>query len=466
MKLIKRTKDCFSSLVFRFCVCIGIASFCSLTQAAGWRNDGTGSFPAATVPLQWSEEKNVIWKTPLSRWGNASPILVDDRIFICAEPTTLICLRADNGEILWQKTNHYFETLSPGDAAKAKGRVKQADSLKKQLKTLEEKLAELKKLTEAKPQDTALAKRIEKQNEQIKSHKAKIKGVAAYRLPKAHGTNGYSSPTPTFDGKYVYVLFGTGTAACYDMQGNRKWVKFVNAPSDGWGHSASPLLVGDKLVVHIGKKVSALDRQTGQIIWTAESKPKWGSPVAVQLDDGPVVITPSGTVLRASDGQILASKIANLEYATPVFRQGILYFIEHGGKALRMPSKAGESFNAEVLWETKPKKDRYYASPIVYDGLIYAVTRASVFSAIDAKTGQVIYEEKLDLGAGTTYPSIILAGDHILVSSDNGTTIIVQPDREFRQIGKNKIGGFRSTPIIKGKHMYVRGLNHFYCIGL
>ena len=90
---------------------------------------------------------------------------------------------------------------------------------------------------------------------------------------------------------------------------------------------------------------------------------------------------------------------------------------------------------------------------------------SSVFSAIDAKTGQVVYEEKLDLGGGTVYPSVILSGDHILVSSDNGTTIIIQPGREYRQIAKNKIGGFRSTPIMKGKRVYVRGLKHFYCIG-
>ena len=77
--------------------------FLNKPEPVGWRNDGTGDFTKATVPTQWSDDENVIYKTPLPGFSNASPILVKNKIFICAEPDVLICVNAKNGKILWQK---------------------------------------------------------------------------------------------------------------------------------------------------------------------------------------------------------------------------------------------------------------------------------------------------------------------------------------------------------------------------
>jgi len=81
-------------------------------------------------------------------------------------------------------------------------------------------------------------------------------------MPETRDVNGYSSATPASDGDNVYVLFGTGVAACYDMEGNRKWIKMLEKSKHQWGHSASPLVVGDKLIVHIND-IFALDKKTG-----------------------------------------------------------------------------------------------------------------------------------------------------------------------------------------------------------
>ena len=313
------------------------------------------------------------------------------------------------------------------------------------------------------PTDAWLIKEVAAQDKRVKDLKAKMENSPEYKAPATHGTNGYSSPTPTTDGEYVYVLFGTGVAACYDMEGNRQWCKFIEAPTHKRGHSASPLLADGKLMVHI-TKLTALDCRTGQTLWTAESEARWGSPIAVRLDDDQVIVTAGGSVVRASDGRVLAEKIADLVYSTPAYDDGIVYFIENGGKAVEFPNTTAGEFEPAVLWTTKPKKDRYYASPIVYDGLIYAITRAGVFSAIDVGTGDVLYEKKLKLG-GTTYPSIVLAGDNLLVSSDTGKTIVVRPGREYQQIAKSKIEGFRSTPLLAGGRTYIRTFKHLYCLG-
>jgi outer membrane protein assembly factor BamB len=73
-------------------------------QTVGWRGDGKGVYPDAQPPVKWSATENVLWKTPLPRKSNASPILVGDRIFVCSEPDTLLCVSAKDGTILWSSS--------------------------------------------------------------------------------------------------------------------------------------------------------------------------------------------------------------------------------------------------------------------------------------------------------------------------------------------------------------------------
>ena len=248
------------------------------------------------------------------------------------------------------------------------------------------------------------------------------------------------------------------------MEGNRKWVKFIEKPKHKYGHSASPLIVGDKVLVPI-LNLTALNLTDGEVAWTVKSKPRWGTPITVRIGKTDVAITPNGEIVRVADGKILAAGVSAVEYCAPVLKDGIVYFVENGGKAIRLPSTASDSIEPEVLWKTTPKKDRYYASPIVHDGLIYACTRSKVFSVIDATTGEVVYQKKLDLGGGTMYPSMTLAGGLLYVSIDNGTTVVLEPGREYKEIARNKLEGFRTTPVFIGKRMYVRGLKNLYCVG-
>lgn len=430
----------------------------------GWRNDGGGRHPEADVPIEWSEDKHIVWKTALGDWSNATPILVGERLFMCSEPTTLLCVDAKDGKILWQRDNHYFDTLAPEEAAIARDNLGKAEQLKKQLGPARDDLIKLNDALDSSSEKAQITKQIKTQEDKVKTLEEKIAALEAYSAPKTHVGNGYSTPTPTSDGKYVYVLFGTGTVGCYDLQGNRQWLRFIEAPEHGWGSSASPVLVGDLLVVHVNN-VFALDKRTGSTIWQGESKPKWGSPVRARIADVDIVITASGDIFRGADGVVLARGVSSLEYATPVVDGNKVYFIENGGKAIRLPNEAKEGMKPETLWETAPKNDRYYASAVLHDGLIYAVERGGHYSVIDAATGKVLFEQQLELGGGTSYPSITLAGNSLLISSDNGTTHVLKPGPACNVIAKNSISGFRSSVLICGPRMYIRALTHLYCIG-
>jgi outer membrane protein assembly factor BamB len=379
-------------------------------SSTGWRGDATGRYPAATPPLAWSSTSNVVWTARLPRFSNATPLLIKDRLVVCADPATLICLDAANGRILWQKANGYEDVLSPAE-------LEQARQVYTNLNT----------------------------------------------QPKTHDVTGFTSPTPVTDGHRVYVVFGNGVAACYELDGTRVWARLVERPTHQWGHSASPLLIGKTLLVHV-VKMMALDASTGKTLWATESPSGWGTAVAARIGTADVVITPKGDIIGLSDGKKLVRSVSKLDYCTPVVEGDKVYFVENGGKAIRLPGEISMPLTVETLWQTRPAADRYYASPVFYKDRLYAVNQKGVFSTIDAATGAVLSEQSLGLG-GTCYPSVTLAGHSLFVSSDKGTTVVFDLDEGGKEVARNALEPFRSSPVFDGSRLYIRTLAGVYCIG-
>jgi outer membrane protein assembly factor BamB len=279
----------------------------------------------------------------------------------------------------------------------------------------------------------------------------------------AHKSNGWTSPTPVTDGSNVFTSYGSGVVAAHGLDGTRLWARVVEQPMHRWGHSASPVLGGGNLIVHLVDLI-ALDPKTGEEVWRAESAARWGSPVVTRIAGTEVVITPAGDVFRAADGRSVAAAIGSLKYATPVVQDGVVYFIEKRATAVRLPDTLDGPF--ETLWTTRVEGSRHYASPVIHKGLIYAVSREQKFSILDATTGEVLHRRDLDLDSGTNsaYPSISVAGDKIFLSTENGATVVLEPGREYTEVARSSLEGFRSSPVFAGERMYVRAFDHLYCI--
>ncbi|MCY2926085.1 MAG: PQQ-binding-like beta-propeller repeat protein [Planctomycetota bacterium] len=265
------------------------------------------------------------------------------------------------------------------------------------------------------------------------------------------------------DGKSVYVVFGTGIVACYDLEGNRTWARLVERPSHGWGHSSSPVLVGDTLIVHV-QKVWGLKASDGQTAWPADSAQAWGTPAGARVGGTAVVITPAGDLIRADNGGKIASKLGGLTYASPLVHDGLVYFLQDKACCVRLPEKAEPVAQLTAVWANAGRQKRYYASSVLHEGRLYMVNQAGDFNVLDAASGATLSGRKLDLG-GTTYPSIALAGGHIFVSSDSGVTIVLTPGNDAPQVARNTLEPFRSTPVFEGARMYVRAMENLYCIG-
>ncbi len=471
-------------------IAAAVALQAALIGGIGWRGDGTGRYPDADPVLTWSGDENVVWAADTPSGSNATPVVVGDRVVVTGEPAKLYCYDKASGELLWQADNSYetfvepehIEKMEAGEAIQKKMHPvhRERNQVRREIKKIEKNRAQAEKKAEESGAETKPSPEEEKKLAELKSREAELgeqlkalnqelNPYKEYLKPSTHGTNGYASATPVSDGKNVYVLYGLGVAACHSLAGERQWIRMVDKPRAGWGHSASPLVIGDRLILHV-TDVVALDVESGEELWRTPGKVHFGSPVAVPCGDDALIVTPHGDFIRASDGEQLASCNAALEYNAPLIHDGVAYFVARANgqaKAVRLPDKP-EPFEPQIVWEKQfPKdkglQDRYYASPLFVDGLIYAQTQKNVVIAVEPDTGELVYVEKL--GGPTGYPSPTLAGEHIFVSNEAGQTTVVKPGRTFGKVGVNRLSKFRTCPIFEGERMYIRALDKLYCIG-
>jgi len=450
-------------------VLLSLGTLPAAGEGIGWRTDGSGRYPNAQPPLEWSPTTNVVWCTPMPGYGVSHPVPLGPRVFICSEPGTLLCLHRDDGKIMWQKTCSYAELeIEPDVRERLPGELAQMAELGKKQSAVQKEMDMLNRsLTQDKVAKEEIEKKLQpfrKQIDELKQEKQKLTLAVRYTRPGVHSTAGYSAPTPVTNGKDVFVAFGDGLVACFDLDGNRKWLKLIEHSNAPFAHSGSPVLVGDKLLIHFTDLV-ALDMKTGTESWRLKCPTGHGTPLVTRIGDVDVVLTPKGALVRGQDGKLLADKLGSCGANSPILHEGIVYYVHGPATAVRLPESLAEPVKVAVLWKGNAKGGGYwFSSPVVYDGLLYAANDQGILTVLDAATGKVVYEERLPLG-GATYPSISLAGKRIYVSSDNGATVVLQPGREYKELARNKLEPFRSSLVFEGKRVYVRTGKQLYCIG-
>ncbi|MCJ8332289.1 MAG: PQQ-binding-like beta-propeller repeat protein [Lentisphaeria bacterium] len=268
--------------------------------------------------------------------------------------------------------------------------------------------------------------------------------------------------TPVSDGNTVYVFFGNGIAAAYDFEGKRKWLRLVQKPTQGWGSSASPLIADGKLIIHVNT-MYGLDLKTGKTVWETKTRHSWGTSIPFQLGDKVLIATPGGDIINPKDGKsLIAKKLIKLSYNAPLWHDNVLYYIQANSAAYSF-SWEGEKLITKELWKSKLQGGRYYASPLIHDGIIYGVNQKSFLTALNTADGIEIYKQDLKLG-GTAYPSPVLIGTTLLVSSDNGKTAVIVAGKEYKALGQNISEKGRSSFIIEDDKIYYHGLKNLYCI--
>lgn len=452
-------------------ISFGIASLSHadpVEQPTGWRTDGTGAYSQTNAPLEWSAEKNVVWKTPLPDWSTSQPAVGGDRAYICSEPDILHCIRLSDGELLWSRTNSDEDAADPDEWRRAKPQLQAAEELRAREDDVKKEIGKLKRQEKQEGESPELTKQIadlEAQREKINQQIAGLPLAVKYApLPTHKRLNGYSTATPTTDGDHVWAVFGNAVVACYDRNGERVWIrKMPDRPNSSFGHSSSPLLLSDKLIVNVEDTV-ALDPLTGREIWRTRYGQSWGSPVKAEIDGEEIIVLANGRFVRGSDGTILGRAI-NLSDSSPVVQGRNVYYIQNRGGAVKLPATLDGEFEVENLWKTDPPGQRFFASPVIHDGLAYTVSSNGILSVIDLTDGKVVESRRMNLGQGTMYPSLVVVRDAVLVSSDNGKTVVFKAGRDPKELHRNELPTFMSSPIVHNDRILIRTREFLWCLG-
>jgi outer membrane protein assembly factor BamB len=482
--------------------------FPSAERPVGWRGDGTGHYPGATPPTTWGrtpagEKTNIVWETKLPCYSWATPIIVGEKIFVRSDPYDLICLNKKDGKILWIRS-HGPQIVITDEEKKANPALAAADPLNAKLKEVNDAYVAQGSTPEILKQKHDLQHQID---DIIK------KADRKYRLPPdmwVESSSGYTAATPVSDGKFIWLISGSGVAACYDVDGNLKWANFVSL-ADGWGEHGDPLspaLVGGKLIRH---GPTALDPATGKEIWSVPLQNARGQNWAVVpfKVGGQDFVSVGNQFVRVSDGKSLF-RMDGFIITTPVPDGSDVYYIAATffACALRCQLQGADGLKVteekpiELPGPTDPAKkwdpaaDYYVAAPLYNDGLLYAVGNWGKFSVVDMKKGERLYtlqapyefrngfhRKTYGTGIGS---GITMAGKYIYTTDNAGCTLVLEPGREFKLVSKNNLDYMHpkgwtgweqkhwegprhevtlSTPIFEGNRMYLRGEQNLYCVG-
>jgi hypothetical protein len=396
--------------------------------------NGAGIAASDAQPaFTWSGSQNVKWKLALPGPGSSSPIVASERVFVTCYSgygdggsgtpeklqRHLICLERATGKVLWDKSVP----------------------------------AEL-------PEDAYTGN--------LREH-------------------GYASSTPVTDGERVYVFFGKTGARAFDFEGRQLWNVNLGHQSSNrrWGSGASPVLFKNLLVVNAAEEsrsIYALDKVTGKEVWKADAgtlELSFVTPTLVECAGGRTDLAvavpgelwgmnPETGKLRwfastGISGNVSPSVVAadGVAFATGGFPRQSTVAVRAGGK--------GDVTQTNIVWTSEQAS--YVPSPVIWKDHLFVVSDQGVALCLEAKTGKLVYRERLPgvSGAGKPfYASVVLAGGRLYAVSRRNGTFVLEAKPEFKLVAQNKLAAddsdFNATPAIVGRQIFLRSNRNLYCI--
>ncbi len=96
------------------------------------------------------------------------------------------------------------------------------------------------------------------------------------------------------------------------------------------------------------------------------------------------------------------------------------------------------------------------------DGLIYMIGDTGIASCVDAKTGEVIWQQRV---GGEYSASPVYAGGLLWLFAEDGRAIALKPGRVFEKVAENRLNdGFLASPAVAGRAFFLRTRTHLYRI--
>ena len=381
------------------------------------------------LPTEWSEEKNVAWKTPLEGKAWSSPVVWANRIWVTnANPKgtelSVVCLDKASGKVLYDKLLWKVEKPQFCHAF---------NSYASPTPVLEDGLVYI---SFGSPY-TACLKALDgevvwKRTDFVCDH---FRGAGSspilYRDFLILNFDGADHQfVVAMDKKTGKTVWKTARSVDYrDLDANGK------PKRDGDMRKAygTPLIVkgaGDRdLLVSAGAMaLYGYEPMTGKELWRVET------------------IGTHSTSCRPVAGH-------GLVYATMGFSKGLLLAVRPDGK--------GHVSKSHVAWQYNKAAPRK-PSVLLHEDLLFMVDDGGIAACLDAKSGKEIWKERI---GGNFSASPIIAGGKIYLFDESGVGTVLAADRKFQLLARNELEvGCMGSPATSGDLLIVRTKKALYGI--
>jgi outer membrane protein assembly factor BamB len=273
----------------------------------------------------------------------------------------------------------------------------------------------------------------------------------------------------------AYALGATGVASCLDaVTGQVLWqvdtVKTFGAKIPKWGFAASPVIDGDRVLLHVGANagsVIALDKNSGKEVWRGGPDPAGYCT--------PEIITHAGTrqliawgpehvqSLNPDSGLVNWLFPYEITYgvsiAQPLYHDGILLVSGywHGAKALQLVK------SPELLWENKTEICGLMSAPLFKDGVVYMLDKTRGLQAFELKTGKILWSDDNSLTPKDSNPQMSLVWMQqstnlaaLLNASGELVYVSLKPEKREELARWQIIGKTWAHPAFAGNRMFAR----------
>ncbi|HEY0098259.1 MAG TPA: PQQ-binding-like beta-propeller repeat protein [Pyrinomonadaceae bacterium] len=304
-----------------------------------------------------------------------------------------------------------------------------------------------------------------------------------------------SSPSPVTDGKNVYVMTGTGILKSFDFQGRELWARDIQKDHGAfglqWGYASSPLLHEDSLYVQVlhGMKtddpsyVLRVNKTTGKTLWRVErptdaimeSPDAYTTPALLRHAGKTEIVITGADVVTGHDpatGKELwragGLNPQNAPFyrivASPVIYDGIIYAPTRIKPLLAFRAGGrGDISKSHLLWSSQSGPD--VPTPVTDGKYFYIVGDKGIIWCLDAKTGKEVYGP-VRIKPGDYSSSPVLADGKIYATNEEGLTTVIRAGEKFEVLAENNLNEYcLSSPAVSDGQIFIRTSGHLYCIG-
>jgi outer membrane protein assembly factor BamB len=444
------SKRISTALFFSFLLTVTLINSASAKVSSNWpqwRGDNGGVSAEKGLPVEWSNTKNVKWKTPIEGRGHSSPIVWGKKIFL----TTAL----DGAAIAGRKPGVTHKMADGSDFV-------HPDAVGADL------------------MHTFKVVCLDRTNGKILWERTSYEGPV---YDSRHKKASFASSTPATDGKYVFAFFGSEGLYAYDYKGRLLWKQNLGKlGTASVGYGVSPILYGNFVIMLCDDSggnsfIAAFDKRTGREAWRVARKVDitWSTPVLVRTSKGTTeLVAGAAEAIIAYDpttGKELwrHKGLESNAVPTPVVQNDMVVVTSGYPAKIALAIRAGGTGDItgtpNLVWSYN-KGTAYVPSPILLGDYIYLTTDRGLLTALEAKTGKMAYEGARPPKAVLFQASPVAFEDKILMTSEEGDTYVIKAGPKHEVLRTNSLGeAVAASPAIADGNIYIRGDKNLYAIG-